>query len=266
MEVCAMTKSDLVNGYGVLRSVLESARHKEGCGLGDLTVLSVQVDPYRLDTPSGHRDGHWIAEQLDRALGTRRIHWRGLHYALVAHGNILKPDGSIYRNTDEDWTWLANVAGKAARWLGYISFERITDNRNAPPVIHRKARVIAEAFVSIGLDVTIPDADDLQPKPIAVGFEARQAYQFVIFGEKASLEDVVLPIARARQADLYLSSGEISDTLLYRIAKDAAADGRPLVVFTLADCDPAGHQMPVSCRPCVIFYSPIYDSKWFRSR
>jgi hypothetical protein len=45
---------------------------------------------------------------------------------------------------------------------------------------------------------------------------------------------------------LYLPTGEISDTLLYRIAKDAAADGRPMVMFTLADCDPAGYQMSVS--------------------
>ena len=43
---------------------------------------------------------------------------------------------------------------------------------------------------------------DLEPQPIAVGFEPRQAFHFVIFGEKASLEDVLLPIARAKQADV----------------------------------------------------------------
>src|SRR5262249_39136811 len=59
-------------------------------------------------------------------------------------------------------------------------------------------------------------------------------------------ENVLLPIARAKGADLYLPTGEISDTLIYRIAKDASADGRPLVMFTVADCDPAGHQMSVS--------------------
>jgi hypothetical protein len=176
----------------------------------------------------------------------RKIHWRGLHYALVSTSNLVKPNDEPYRNDDDNWTWLVNVAGKAARWLGYIPFERITDNRNAPPIIHRKARVSPEAFVSIGLDVTIPDADDLKPQPSATGFEPRQAFHFVIFGEKASLEEVVLPIARAKQADLYLPTGEISDTLLYQIAKDADNDGRPLVLFTLADCDPAGRQMPVS--------------------
>jgi hypothetical protein len=237
-----------INGYGVLRSVLERAREEAGCSLGDLTALSAQVDPYRLDTPAGHRDGEWLAKKLDKAIGkSRRIHWRGLHYVLVSGKRpAVKPDGEVYRNTEEDWLWMSSVAGKAARWLGYIPFERISDNRNAEPIIHRKARVATGAFVSIGLDITVPDADDIEPIPIAEGFEPRQAFHFAIFGEKASLEDVLLPIAKAHQADLYLPTGEISDTLVYRIAKDAAADGRPFVMFTIADCDPAGRQMPVS--------------------
>jgi hypothetical protein len=68
----------------------------------------------------------------------------------------------------------------------------------------------------------------------------------VIFGEKSSLEDIVGPIAVEYETDLYLPTGEISDTQIYMIAKDAAEDGRPLVLFTLSDCDPAGHQMPIS--------------------
>src|SRR5262249_56354770 len=59
----AGTKASLkapVNGFGALRSVLEKACTMAECGLSDLTVLSAQVDPYRLDTPSGHRDGKWL--------------------------------------------------------------------------------------------------------------------------------------------------------------------------------------------------------------
>jgi hypothetical protein len=236
-----------VNGYGVLRSVLEHARAAEGCSMGALTVLSAAVDPYRLDTPAGHRDGQWLAEKLALVIAaTKKIHWRGLHYALVMLSDLIKPNGARYLNTDEDWSWLQDQAGKAARWLGYIGFDRITDNRNAAPIIHRKAWVKPQPFVSVGIDIKIPDVDDLNPFPYAKGFEPRQAYHYVIFGEKASLEDVVLPVARAKQADLYLPTGEISDTLVYQIAKDANADGRPLVLFTLADCDPAGYQMPVS--------------------
>jgi ribosomal protein L22 len=34
-----------LNGHGVLRSIIETARHDHGFSLGDLTVLSIQVDP-----------------------------------------------------------------------------------------------------------------------------------------------------------------------------------------------------------------------------
>ena len=235
------------NGDGALQCVLEDARREERCGRGKLTVLSTHIDPYRLDTPANHRDGAWLAEQLDRAVGEhRRIHWRGLHYAIVAAGDILKPNGAVYRNDYDDWKWLANNAGKAARWLGYIDFERIIDNRNREPVIHRMPWLTPATWVSVELDITIPDVDELEPYVGVTGFVGRQPYALTIFGEKTSLEDVLQPIAQRFEADLYLPAGEISDTLLYRMAKDGAADGRTMVVFVLADCDPAGHQMAVS--------------------
>jgi hypothetical protein len=178
---------------------------------------------------------------------SKKAHWRGLHYAIVmSKKKILKPNREVFENTEEDWKWLSEVACKAARWLGYIPFDRVIDRRNSEPIIHRKARVMPEAWVTIGIAVDIPDADDIEPRPGASGFVSRQAYQFVIFGEKGSLEDVLLPLARKYDADLYLPTGEISDTLLYRMAKDAVEDGRPLIVFTVSDCDPAGHQMPIS--------------------
>jgi len=240
-------KKTTTKGVNVLRKILENACTKQKASLSDLTVLSAAVDPYRLDTDAGHRDGAWLAAQLNTLCGpTARIHWRGLHYAIVQETKIRKPNGEIYRNTEADWIWLSEGAGKAARWLGYIPFERIFDQRNAEPVIHRKAKVPPAARLSIGLDVEIPDAEDIEPLPIAKGFVGRQAFQFAIFGEKSSLADIVTPIAQHFEADLYLPQGEISDTQVYQIAKDANTDGRPLVVFTLSDCDPAGHQMPIS--------------------
>jgi arsenate reductase-like glutaredoxin family protein len=234
-------------GNGSLRQILEAACEQQKASLSELTVLSAQVDPYRIDTEAGHRDGAWLAQQLNTLYGpNQRAHWRGLHYAMVADGKVVKPNGELYQNTDAIWEWLIAVPAKASRWLGYIPFERIIDQRNSPPIIHHKARVAPEARLSIGLDVEIPNAEDIDPLPIAHGFVARQAYHFAIFGEKSSLEDVVLPIAEQYEADLYLPTGEISDTLVYQIAKDANEDGRPLVMFTLSDCDPAGHQMAVS--------------------
>jgi hypothetical protein len=54
------------NGAGALRRVLENAGRAFRCNRNELTALS------RLDTPAGHRDGAWLAEQLDRAVGPRR--------------------------------------------------------------------------------------------------------------------------------------------------------------------------------------------------
>jgi hypothetical protein len=232
---------------GKLRQILEEAAEAHGFSLQDLTVLTALVDPYRLDTPAGHRDGEWLAKQLNDLYGpTKKAHWRGLHYAIVANGKIRKPDGAIYVNTDDEWNWLIGAPAKAARWLGKIEFDRIVDQRNSPAIIYHAKKVTPEARLSIGLEVEIPDADDIEPLAYPVGFVPRQAYHLVIFGEKSSLQEIVDPIAKRNEADLYLPSGEISDTLVYQMAKDGAEDGRPMVVFTLSDCDPAGWQMPVS--------------------
>jgi hypothetical protein len=234
-------------GNGVLRRILEAACEAEGVAQKAFTVLALGRDPYRLDTDTHHANGRWLAQQLARFYGsTKPAHWRGLHYSIImAKVKIRKPDGLIYRNTDEDWTWLNEKAGKAARWLGYIPFDRIIDRRNNPPIIHRAQKVEPYATVLSDLtDVEFPD--DITPGPAAAGFDVRQAFSFACFGEKASLEDICLPWASAHQVDLYLGTGETSDTFIYQIARDAVADGRPLVVFILTDCDPSGWQMLIS--------------------
>src|SRR5689334_10892260 len=108
---CAVGKTSHPSNSGKLRSVLEGACQELDLGLNDLTVLSAAVDPYRLDTPAGHRDGEWLAGQLDRLYGsTRRAHLRGLHYAISMAGGVRKPNGDVYVNTDEDWIWLSGTA------------------------------------------------------------------------------------------------------------------------------------------------------------
>ena len=153
------------SGYGILRSVLERARQEVGCSLSELTALSAQVDPYRLDTPAGHRDGQWLAKQLDKAIGGfRRIHWRGLHYVLVSGKRpVVKPDGEVYRNTDDDWIWMSGVAGKAARWLGYIPFEREATDLLLQVVSRRYER----ASIGITTNLAFMDWTKVFPDPMA---------------------------------------------------------------------------------------------------
>jgi hypothetical protein len=125
------------NGSGPLRRVLEQAAAEQGCSMDALSVLSLRRDPYRIDTPAGHRDGWWFAQRVGRFLGPgARIHLRGLHYRISSAADILLPDGLPYENIDAHWEWLSEVAAKAGRWLKYVPFERIVDERNAPAEIY----------------------------------------------------------------------------------------------------------------------------------
>jgi hypothetical protein len=116
-----------------LRAALDSAIAERGCSLKDLTVLASKNDPFRIDTPARHRDGSWLADTVaDLGLGGRRIHLRDPHYAVLGRP---KPDGTPYLNDDDTWEWLQADAANAARFLGYLPFDQITDQRNAEPVI-----------------------------------------------------------------------------------------------------------------------------------
>jgi hypothetical protein len=124
------------DGLRPLRSVLVTAANQKGCRMKALTVLSAQRDLYGLDTPAGHRDGAWFAEMVQRLVGdSSTVHLRGLHYRISSAADVRMPNGVPYTNTNESWEWLCETAAKAARWLGHVPFERIVDERKAPPQI-----------------------------------------------------------------------------------------------------------------------------------
>ncbi len=209
--------------------------------LTDLTVLAPANDPFRQDTPGRHRDGAWLGARFAE-LGGRVRHLRGLHYALIGS---TKPDGKPYINDDSAWSWLAGAA-KAARWLGYIGFDQLDDQRNSAPIMRTFTEPNPVPWLSFALDVTLPDLDDIEPFVGVDEFRGRQPFKLAMYGEKSSLEPVLGALAEKYSADLFLPSGELSETQAFVMAKAAAEDGRPLVLFTFSDCDPAGWQMPIS--------------------
>ncbi|HEX7013263.1 MAG TPA: hypothetical protein VF161_10965 [Steroidobacteraceae bacterium] len=245
-EVFEDVFGDIFGGRRSLRSVIEGARDETGGSLGDLTVLSVQVDPYRLDTPAFHEVGQWLADQMNRlGLMDRQLHLRGIHYALL--GSTTMPKGVPYTNTGENWEWLQDKAAKAARWLGYVPFDAITDARNEEPIILAPpSKPTGYGFLSAEPCVKYPEIIGIEPGVVLTEFYGRQPYRLAFYGEKTSLAPVLRPIAQHYDADLFLPTGEISDTQMYMMAKAGADDGRKLIVFTLADFDPSGWQMSIS--------------------
>jgi hypothetical protein len=232
-------------GEGALGSVLNEAR-VEGQTLKNLTVLSPQVDPFRIDTPANHRLARWFTEQIERFIGEGRVHLRGLHYKMV--GNVYLPESQSMRYTNTIKCWvLVMTASKAARWLNYVPYDRIVDNRNDPPVIY----VPTYAKPDVQLDQgesgqhELPDEDDVLPHFIC-DVEAQQPYRIVFFGEKSSLADVLEPIAQRIGAEMVLCTGESSNTRIEEIARRGNEDGRPLVILYFCDFDPSGWQMSIS--------------------
>ena len=100
-----------------LGDLLRATKDESGVGLGDLTVLSPQNDPFRLDTPTNHEVGKWFRDQM-KACGLLSreapIHNRGIFYAIVSRGGKAKlPSGKPYKNDLDCWDFLER-ASKAA--------------------------------------------------------------------------------------------------------------------------------------------------------
>jgi hypothetical protein len=79
-------------GFGPLRTILNLASQASGLQLGDLAVLSKQVDPR--DTPENRKIGQWFAEHVNALVDPlKNIHLRGSHYLISSTGKIFMPTG-----------------------------------------------------------------------------------------------------------------------------------------------------------------------------
>jgi hypothetical protein len=188
---------------------------------------------------------------LNRSRDAETIHNRGLHDRISSVGTVLKPEGKPYKNDDDNWSYLEK-ASKAARWLEYVPFERITDARNSKPMLFSLGRwQVGDSALSLQASadlIYVPElslADPPSIHPIG-GRSHEQPIQLAFYGEKSSLAPVLEPAAREVNGDILLPTGESSDTMIFDMVKRAAADGRPLVVLYFSDFDPSGWQMSIS--------------------
>jgi hypothetical protein len=225
----------------------------EGIKPADLLVLSPGRDPFN-ETKATRRDAEWFAAMVRRFKPTGIIHLRGMYYIVLASGDVLLPNGARFVG-NADTAQLIEDAGKYARHLGLVPFDRIVDERAAPPeyfdtdgdragpddVQERKLTV------QEGNRASVPEVSSMLPTVGATEAEIPcQPYRICMIGEKTSLGPVLRPIAHEVHAELLLETGEISESHAYGIARRAASDGRPLRILYFADFDPAGWQMSVS--------------------
>ena len=125
---------------GVLGTLHQELAAATGRDPDSLLVLSKDYDPYGLDTPANRRRAEWLGDAMQAVgIATRTIHVRGIFYALVAAGNILRHDGKPFTNTNANWGYLQRIE-RHARWLHMIDPTLIIDERNTPPIIRLAPR------------------------------------------------------------------------------------------------------------------------------
>ena len=223
-----------------LLAQLEALAEMYGGEPKDYAIMSNKSDPFLMDTDTNYAAGRWLANMIAQ-YGITRIHDRGLHYVLVSAG-VTRPDGKPYRNDAASWAWLLEKVS-AARWLGHIQFNVITDQKNADGVFRIRTTPEPKGSVATDVDMKVPGAKDVQPTVGLAGFTGTQPYRIALVGEKSSLQPVLGPIAEKYDADLLLFTGNASNTRIWELARAASNDGRPLVVLYFSDCDYWGWKM-----------------------
>jgi hypothetical protein len=201
------------------------------------------TDPFRIDTKSNRLNAEWFATQFNSAFIGIGKHLRGVHYVFSVGGEKVKPNGHPYLNNFPNWRFLIEKCAKFARWLGLVSWSRIPDARGSDPFVNRAARA-GEAESKLLTAMPVPDELDVTPTPVLDGFVADQPFALAFFTEKAAVVTLLKAVAARCGGNLYVSSGDMVDRRIWEMARDAYADGRKLIVFTISDCDPAGHAMP----------------------
>ena len=174
---------NIVVGSGVLHQEIDEAAAGSPWSINDLTVLSRVRDPYRFDDTTGHELGQWFKDQIESLVGSdKRVHLRGLFYRIVAAGGVRKPDGKVFTNTYNNWVWLIDRAAKAARWLGYVPFNRISDERNAAPRVFLSSALTLGGTGSFrpGGAIEIPELGSLLPG-LGVTYPSRAQPYRIIF-------------------------------------------------------------------------------------
>lgn len=194
----------------------------------------------------------WVAEMWRRVSSGRPIHVRGLYYAVVSMAGVQIPrrgGPEPFVNSAEHWDNFSE-ATIFARWLRLIPWDAIIDLRNSDPIIIEQEPY--EWAPRVGTFLAGPSIGEIEEDLVSLekwadGFNVpRQPYKLIIWGEKASLDEVLRPIAERYGADLWLGTGDISNTHIYQMATKIVEDGRPAVIFTFSDFDPSGYSMPGS--------------------
>jgi hypothetical protein len=252
-----------VLNYGDIHELALTLR----CKAADLLALAPVNDPFFVERNGRRKEAEWFAETC-RTLGLGAgVHVRRAHYraAISPPVPILKPDGTPYENSHNDWMLMAR-ASRDARYLGLVPAEWFVDRRNQDPIINAKFRewrfapcIDVERAEGFNNSVYwLPEEPEL-PALSLENFTAEQRYLVEIWIEKTTVHDILEPLARRYGLNLIAFSGEGSETACRAAIQRARQARRPLRILYLSDFDPGGRSMPVAIARKIEYW---LNTKW----
>jgi hypothetical protein len=240
----------VASGYQTIRELISELGVR---GTVEVLALTEDNDPFYCGRPAHVKDGEWFAALWQRFGFARGVHLRSIHYRLVVTANVTKPDDTPYVNTEKCWKYL-QIAAKCARYLGLVDASDFVDQRSPDPHLFATYREEAaepawmipepewrlpQIILDFACWLALPD-------PEASGYDyelADQHFHLIIWIEKSTMNDVLLPICQRYGVDLIPDIGFASITRVIQMLQRFQA--KPVRIFYISDFDPGGMGMPV---------------------
>jgi hypothetical protein len=240
--------------------MIKQAAKEHGLSVRDLIVLAPQNDPFYVGTKGDIDKAEWFARLWERFGYTTGVHLRRVHYQLVSQDPpMIKPNGLLYKNTENDWSYL-NLASKCARYLRLVDPGAFVDRRNPAPILIADYRGVPTPDYRVtgawgGLYVDLPEFPEL-PEFEVSGYTVGnlQPYHLEVWVEKTTMNDVLEPLCRQYGVNLVTGAGELSITATLDLVQRVKQADRPCRIFYVSDFDPAGYGMPVSVARKIEFF------------
>jgi hypothetical protein len=242
-----------MSGYDEIKQLAKVRK----CNIPDLLVLAPQNDPFYAGGKTSRVMAEWFADLWEQFGFSKGVHLRRIHYRVVTTGEVMKPNGLPYENTEGDWGFLEH-ASKHARHLGLVAAAAFADHRNPKPHIFCLDSVRQDPSWEADFPPwPIPHietdlANDLDwelPEFEVTGYEyndALQPYHLEIWVEKSTVNDELLPLCRRYGVNLVTGVGFMSITSVVSLLQRMEARGKPARILYISDFDPAGDGMPTA--------------------
>ncbi len=245
--------------YEDLKTLQHAIRLERGRkpAITDLLVLAPQNDPFYSGSDGEREMAEWFAGLWERFGYTTGVHLRRIHYRILSEGNVYRPDGSLYENNRDNWTWM-NKASRHARYLGLINPEDLVDKRNPTPHIHLVPG--GEMGPAWGYDLHRERLDRLHPdlgnswrdlasvETHVYGYayeESLQPYHVEVWAEKTTMDDILIPLCLRLGTNYISGAGYQSITSMVDLLRGRVSHlGKPCRVLYVSDYDEAGQNMP----------------------